>query len=221
MTSPVRRWLSIDGLLTCVLVANWVWFAVIVFTIGSDLTQRRAGFGPGPKQDTAGSVTSPAVESPLAQFQIAPQPLDKDALTNNPVLFILVVVLILASVLMTLTDQARRQGRRPLAIAGLGGCAVAGMGFVAIQTYRFLDPAFASPFNIYSVVLFDWAESLSLNLVAGLALLVLSAILMLVRQTGETPSLAEQVTTWHWHALDTFWLILVALSWHWGVMGVL
>ena len=98
---------------------------------------------------------------------------------------------------------------------------MAGLGFIAVQLYRFSEPAFMPAGGFQALLLLDSAATVSLNLLAGLGLLILSAVLMLVRRSGEVPSLGEQLAAWQWHALDTFWLVLVALAWHWGVMEAL
>ncbi len=216
MNDTLRRWLSIDGLVTLILAANWIWFAyllaVITWPFLFPAESAHAGAG-GQTSSAAGADNS----SGLSQFEISRADTDQRR-NDNPWLLVLAVALTLSSVLMTLSDSARRRGNRMIAMIGLGGCASAGMGFVAIQIYRFAEPGFASVNSIHVFVLWERAEVLSLNLLAGLGLLILSGICMLVRTGGETPSLVEQAAAWHWHALDTFWLVLVAFAWHWGVM---
>lgn len=197
MNSTLRRWLSIDGLVAVLLGVTWLWFAWILAVSAAPMLLP--------------SDPSPSVSTAWPAGQDARQ-------NDNPVLFLLIMCLTLGSAFVTLADRARRLDRRPGVLLGLGGCAAAGMGFVAIQLDRFAGSAFNTIDRIEVVVLWNSANSLSIIMLAGLGLLVLSTVLMLVRHTGETPSLAEQVTTWHWHALDTFWLVLVALAWHLGVM---
>ena len=206
----MRRWISVDGVVTVLLAVNWIWFAFILAVSVLPLL-----FPAEPVPEPGAQAWPPA--SPMQQFQIGHDD-PNERQNDNPVLFVLVISLTLAAGLMTLADRARREGRRMLAMLAFGGCAAAGLGFVGLQVWRFAEPAFASANRIETFILWNSASSLSLSLLAGLGLLVLSTILMLVRHTGEVPSLAEQAASWHWHALDTFWLILVALAWHWGVM---
>jgi heme/copper-type cytochrome/quinol oxidase subunit 3 len=212
--STARRWLSIDGLVTMLLALNWGWFIYVLALMYPMLLPEE------PQPAPSGALPTEGTASPsgLQRFQIARLEQQTDHQNDSPILFVLVLILMTAAALVTLADHARRQGRIPPVLIGLGGCAAAGLGFVAIQISRFSEPAFSSVHSLDIVLLWERAEALSLNLLAGLSLLILSAIVMLVRATGETPALVEQVTAWHWHALDTFWLILVALAWHRGVM---
>lgn len=212
MNDAVRRWLSIDGLLTVLLAVNWLWFVFLLVTVTWPFLIPETSESTWPS--TIESAPSSSGPSPL---QIQPTGAAESA-NDNPVLFALVLCLTTGSILVTLADGARRRGQRPMVLLCLGGCALAGLGFVAIQLYRFAEPSFISAGDFRGLLLLDSANSISLNLLAGLGLLLISTVLMLVRRSGEVPSLGEQVSAWHWHALDTFWLVLVALAWHWGVM---
>lgn len=212
MNETARRWLSIDGLITVILVANWIWFAVLLAGTMWPLL-----FPEADSTRPTATMVPDADGLPSDQFRIDPVQSNSPK-AENPILLVLVISLTMASALVTLADLARRKGQTPLALVGLGGCTMAGLGFVGLQIYRFAEPTFASATSIHGFLLWERAEALSLNLLAGLGLLFLSALTMLVKRQGETPALVEQATVWHWHALDTFWLILVVLAWHWGVM---
>lgn len=189
MSSATRRWLSIDGLVTLVLAANWLWFLLLL------------------------SAAIPEMSPMVTDDPGAPEPAN-----NNPWVFPLVFSLMAGSLSVTLACSVRRRGARMLALLGHGGCAAFGLVFIGIQVWRFAEPSLATNTGIATLLLWRFAEHLSLCLLAGLALLLLASIVALTRRRSEVPSLLEQVTAWHWHALDTFWLVLVALAWHWGVM---
>lgn len=190
MNRTARRWFSIDGLAVMVLAAAWAWFALLMIQ-----TIRHMAQVPGPTDPT----------------RVA---------SHNPVLILLALTLIAGSVAITAADHFRRHDRLPAALVGMGLCALAGLGFVGLQVYRFSEPAFAST-DFHGLLLWQSADLLSIHLLIGLCLLVMSAILMLARPNTETPSLIEQATTWHWHTLDTGWLILITMAWQMGAMEAL
>lgn len=189
MNSAIRRWLSIDGLVTLMLAANWLWFLLLL------------------------SAAIPALSPMVTDDPRAPGPAN-----NNPWVFPLVFSLMAASLAATWACSLRRRGVRIPVLIGYGCSAAFGLTFIGIQVWRFSTPAFAADAGIATLLLWRFAEHLSLSLLAGLALLLLASIVALTRRGPEAPSMLEQATAWHWHALDTFWLVLVALAWHWGVM---
>lgn len=189
MNSAVRRWVSIDGLVTLLLAANWIWFLLLF------------------------SVAIPTL------FPDAPTEPDAiGAKQGSLSVFPLMLALLAASATATWACHMRRQGCRIPVLLGYGGCAAFGLIFIAIQVHRFSEPALDVDPGLNAVLLWHFAEHLSLSLLAGLALLLLASLVAVTRRGAEAPSLVEQATAWHWHALDTFWLVLVALAWHWGAM---